>query len=117
MKLYGVRVFVDDIDKAKSFYGRTLNLPINWEMDDLKAVGFNIGCELIVEEADPSSHEDHALVGRFVGVSLQVDHIDDVYKTLTHKGVIFDGPPQTQAWGGSLAHFKDPAGNTLTLLG
>ena len=32
-------------------------------------------------------------------------------------GMAGDGPPEKQFWGGSLAHFRDPAGNTLTLLG
>ena len=117
MKLYGIRIFVDDIDIAKSFYGDTLNLPINWEMQDLKAIGFNVGSEIIVEEGSPPSAGSENLVGRFVGLSLQVDNIDEVYKDLSGKGVDFQGPPEQQPWGGKLAHFKDPSGNTLTLLG
>jgi hypothetical protein len=31
--------------------------------------------------------------------------------------VVFDGPPERQIWGGTLAHFRDHAGNVLTLLG
>ena len=32
-------------------------------------------------------------------------------------GVVFLGPPERQAWGGVLGHFKDTSGNVLTLLG
>ena len=117
MKLYGIRIFVDDLAVAKSFYGDTLSLPINWEMQDLKAIGFNVGNELIVEEGNPGSADGENLIGRFVGLSLQVDNIDEIYETLSGKGVVFQGPPEQQPWGGKLAHFKDPAGNTLTLLG
>ena len=56
-------------------------------------------------------------MGRFLGVSLRVDDIDGVYHDLTQKGVAFDAPPEQQAWGGKLAHFEDPDGNVLTLLG
>ncbi|MCG8443533.1 MAG: VOC family protein [Caulobacterales bacterium] len=117
MKLYGVRIFVDDFPAARVFYGQTLGLPENWAMEEAKAAGFGVEtAELIVEEADPGG-VDGGYVGRFVGISLQVDDIDSVYKTLSDKGVPFDAPPEKQFWGGTLAHFKDPAGNTLTLLG
>jgi predicted enzyme related to lactoylglutathione lyase len=33
------------------------------------------------------------------------------------KGVHFTAPPEKQEWGGTLAHFEDPAGNVLTLVG
>ncbi|MCC6917989.1 MAG: hypothetical protein IT548_02225 [Alphaproteobacteria bacterium] len=29
----------------------------------------------------------------------------------------FLAPPERQPWGGTLAHFRDPSGNGLTLLG
>ena len=57
------------------------------------------------------------MVGRFVGVSLRVDDIDGVYETLKMRGVQFKSPPEKQSWGGSHAHFQDPDGNILTLLG
>jgi predicted enzyme related to lactoylglutathione lyase len=50
-------------------------------------------------------------------ISLQVDDIDVLYQELTDKGVEFEGPPAEQPWGGVLAHFKDPDGDTITLLG
>lgn len=33
------------------------------------------------------------------------------------RGVHFTDPPEEQPCGGSLAHFPDPVGNILTLLG
>lgn len=115
MKLYGVRIFVDDFARALDFYGETLGLSTNWSMPEMKAAGFSVGtAELIVEE---TSGEDSGLAGRFVGVSLQVEDIGATYGTLVAKGVTFDAPPEKQPWGGTLAHFRDPSGNTLTLLG
>jgi len=50
-------------------------------------------------------------------VSLRVDDLAATYVELRAKGVTFTAPPEKQPWGGSLAHFKDPDGNILTLLG
>ena len=117
MKLYGVRIFVDDFAAARAFYVDTLSLPVNWEMAEHGAIGFGVGDgELIVEAVSPDD-EHPELVGRFVGVSLQVDDIAKTHADLSAKGVAFDAPPEKQFWGGSLAHFKDTAGNILTLLG
>ncbi len=115
MELYGVRVFVDDLAAARAFYGATLGLAVAWEAEG--AVGFAVGpAVLIVEREDPDGPEG-ALVGRFVGVSLSVADIEARYRELSARGVAFEGPPALQPWGGTLAHFRDPAGNTLTLLG
>ncbi|MBP7648339.1 MAG: VOC family protein [Phenylobacterium sp.] len=113
MKIYGLRIWVDDMTAAKRFYGETLGLKAKWDME--MAVGYDLGIDLIVER-DDGSHEGETLVGRFVGTSIQVDDIQATYQALQAKGVPFLGPPEKMPWGGTLAHFKDPAGNTLTLL-
>ncbi|WP_068087022.1 VOC family protein [Polycladidibacter stylochi] len=116
MKLYGLRIFVDDFDKAKEFYTETLGLPLTWEMSELGAFGAGLdNAEFIVEEA--GDEESEGYVGRFVGVSLQAGNIMARYEELSKRGVKFTQPPQQQPWGGVLAHFTDPFGNTLTLLG
>lgn len=38
-------------------------------------------------------------------------------QTLLARGVEFLAPPQRMPWGGVLAHFRDPDGNVLTLVG
>ena len=114
MKLYGVRIWVDDMDAARRFYGETLGLELDWDFG--AAAGYRLGGpQLIVEQGD-GSHESEGLVGRFVGCSIAVDDIDLAYRDLAAKGVTFLAPPEKQPWGGVLAHFRDPAGNVLTLL-
>lgn len=83
------------------------------------AIGFAAGAaQLIVETVDPDEQpEAEGLVGRFSGLSLQVEDIHAVCRALEERGVAFDSPPKRQFWGGWVAHFKDPAGNALTLLG
>lgn len=117
MRLYGIRIFVADFERARSFYGETLQLKEKWAIPEAQAAGYDLdSAELIVEQED-SDGEDAGLIGRFVGVSLLVDDIHAVYAQLKQRGVAFQGPPERQFWGGTLAHFKDPDGNILTLVG
>ena len=117
MKLYGVRIFVDDYQAARDFYVDTLGLPVAWEMAEHGALAVDAGGPQLIVEVEAPDGEHGDLVGRFVGLSLQVEDIKATYADLAGKGVAFDAPPEQQFWGGWLAHFKDPAGNTLTLLG
>jgi catechol 2,3-dioxygenase-like lactoylglutathione lyase family enzyme len=117
MRIRYLRVFVTDLPAAKTFYAQILGLDILWEYEN-KAIGFDLGPVLIVE--DVSSDEDRnerALAGRFVGCSIEVEDIQATYSELVTKGVHFTSPPEKQEWGGTLAHFEDPAGNVLTLVG
>ena len=115
MKLYGARLWVRDLVAAKDFYSQTLGLPLVWDMSEHGAFGVDAGATLIVELANDDESLD--LAGRFAGLSLQVEDIAATYQDLSAKGVVFDAPPQAQPWGGTLAHFRDPSGNVLTLLG
>ena len=118
MKLYAVRIFVRQWPKACAFYGETLGLPERYRNDEIGWAEYDLGGPCFgIERVVPGDRDGEALIGRFVGASLQVEEIDRVYDTLRDKGVLFTAPPQRQEWGGALAHFQDPDGNTLTLLG
>jgi lactoylglutathione lyase len=110
-----IRVFVRDLARARDFYGQTLGLDLNGESPE--ALLFDGGgCTLIVERCAPGDPEAHDLVGRFTAVSFEAPDIDAAHAALSEKGVAFEGPPAAQAWGGRLAHFRDPDGNVLTLV-
>ena len=116
MKLSAVRIFVDDLAAARTFYTDTLNLKPAWEHPGI-AVGFDVGVMLIIEPvAADADAEDRAMVSRFTGVSFEVDDINAAHAALSAKNVKFTAPPAKQDWGGSLAHFEDPSGNVLTLV-
>lgn len=118
MELYAVRIFVRQWPEACNFYGETLGLKERYRNDEFGWAEYDLGGPCLgVERVQPDDLEGEALVGRFVGVSLRVDDIDGAYRSLEAKGVSFAAPPEKQVWGGSLAHFQDPDGNTLTLLG
>lgn len=118
MELYAIRIFVRDWDAACRFYGDVLGFTERLRNDDMGWAEYDLdGPCFGVERVADSDPEGEALVGRFVGVSLRVDDIHATWRSLTEKGVVFTEPPEKQPWGGSIAHFQDPDGNTLTLLG
>ena len=117
-KLYGVRVFVRDWEKSLAFYSETLEMPVSFAGAEMGWAELDTGeSHLALERANPDDAESQALVGRFVGVSLQVPDIQSTYERLTSRGVEFLAHPEKQPWGGVLAHFRDLDGNVLTLLG
>jgi predicted enzyme related to lactoylglutathione lyase len=117
-KLFAVRVFVTDWDRAIRFYSETLGMPVAFRSDEIGWAQMATGeGQLALERVDPSDQEGQALIRRFVGVSLQVSDILMTYQTLAERGVEFLAPPEKQSWGGMLAHLRDPDGNILTLLG
>jgi lactoylglutathione lyase len=118
MKLYAVRVFVRDWERACAFYRDALGLPERFRSADGRWAEYDLGGPCLgVERIDPKDDESEGLAGRMLGISLRVDDIESTYRTLSSRGVEFVSPPKKQDWGGSLAHLRDPEGNVLTLLG
>jgi predicted enzyme related to lactoylglutathione lyase len=100
------------------FYSETLGMNIAYRNDELGWAQMAPGAgQLALERVDPRDEEAQGLVGRFVGVSLQVPDIFTTYKELVKRGVEFVDPPEKQPWGGVLAHLRDPDENILSLLG
>ena len=110
-----VRIFVDDLDRARRFYRDVLELRETAATSDW--VVFDIDGKEIVVEPVASDDPERDLVGRFLAVSFTVDDVDATYHDLLAKGVSFASAPEKQAWGGTLAFPRDPAGNILTLVG
>lgn len=117
-RLFAVRVFVSDWDRAIRFYTETLGIPVAFRDDETGWAQFATGeGQLALERAAPDDPGAGALVGRFVGVSLEVTDVEATHKALVERGVEFLAPPERQPWGGVLAHLRDPDGNVITLLG
>jgi len=118
MKIGFVTVFVTDFDKSLDFYTKTLGMEIDYT-DKKNWAQFKSGedVSLAIEKCAPDYAEQGSkMVGRFVGVTLMVDNIEEQYNRLVAKGVEFTGRPEKQHWGGTLAHLKDLEGNVLTLM-
>lgn len=118
MKLYAIRIFVHSWKESCEFYRDTLRLTERYRNDEIGWAEYDLdGPCFGIERVDAEGKTGKDLVGRFVGASLQVEDIDATYRDLKARGVKFTSPPEKQDWGGSLAHFADPDGNVLTLLG
>ncbi|HEY9381674.1 MAG TPA: VOC family protein [Burkholderiales bacterium] len=109
---------VDDIAKAKAFYGETLGLDVSEEhgMLDLHLAG---GVEVLIY---PKPNHEPAT---FTILNFPVDDIEKTVDRLSARGVRFEqyeGEIETdergifRGEGPLIAWFKDPAGNILSVL-
>ena len=113
-RIAAIRVFVFDLGASRKFYEETLGLADRSDGEDYST--FSVGdVRLIIEPVEPTS-EYALLVGRFTGFSFEVADVHETYEALKRRGVSFLDPPETQPWGGILAHFEDLDENILTIL-
>jgi catechol 2,3-dioxygenase-like lactoylglutathione lyase family enzyme len=115
-RLSAVRIFVTDLERGRVFYRDLLELD---EMDvgDGYALLDCGGVSVLLEATRPNDPEATGLVGRLLAVSFTVEgDIHEVHRRLVARGVAFEGAPEKQPWGGTLAFPRDPDGNILTLV-
>jgi catechol 2,3-dioxygenase-like lactoylglutathione lyase family enzyme len=118
LRIQTVRIYAGDFAGAYAFYAETLGLTAVAGGVAGPYVLFDTGGAQLALERIPPSHPAYGeLVGRFAGVTFRVDDLSVTYRDLLAQGVEFMAPPQRQGWGGGIAHFRDPAGNILSLVG
>ena len=108
---------VNDLKKAKDFYGQTLGLKVNES---------EMGLEIHPGDTDVFIyHKPNHAPASFTVLNFMVDDIDKAVDELNKKGVRFEhyeGEIKTDEkgihrnGGPSIAWFKDPAGNILSVL-
>ncbi len=109
-----IRVSASDLDQARHFYAEIMELPLVSDNAQAGYLLFNLaGITLIIEK---STENADLCPCRYLGISLKVQDIYEIYKAFTNLGVTFSHPPEKQFWGGYLTEFQDPDGNTWTLL-
>ena len=109
-----VRLFVAALAPAVAFYRDALGLRLIAEGPAFAV--FDAGSIELVVEIGEHDERGRPLVGRFTGLSLRTDDAQREYDRLTALGVRLIGPPEAQAWGGTLVTLEDPAGNELQLV-
>jgi lactoylglutathione lyase len=109
--LYSVAVFVTDMDRAVTFYGEDLGLPMT-KRGSFGAEFMEGGTHLGVH---PAVHPDaRAMVGRHTGLTFQVANLLDFCERLHQREVRFLNEPTQQSWG-IMAMIADPDGNVIAL--
>jgi len=112
---------VNDLGKAKEFYGSTLGLGVSNDMGlEIKIAGGGNVFIYPKENHEPAS---------FTVLNFPVDNIDDAVSKLKEKGIRFEsygGDIKTDEnnifrggehnMGPNIAWFKDPAGNILSVV-
>jgi catechol 2,3-dioxygenase-like lactoylglutathione lyase family enzyme len=112
---------VNDLGKAKDFYGRTLGLEISEDAMGMLQLHIGGGARVLVY---PKPNHTPAT---FTILNFPVASVDDAVDQLSESGVEFeryDGPNlktdargvHRGANGPAIAWFKDPAGNILSVL-
>ena len=110
---------VDDVPRAKEFYGQTLGLDVSEENGMLTLHIAGDRPTLIYPKADHTP-------ATYTILNFQVDDVDKAVDELTERGVQFERYPGSETetddkgvfrGGGPLiAWFKDPAGNVLSVI-
>jgi catechol 2,3-dioxygenase-like lactoylglutathione lyase family enzyme len=110
---------VDDIPKAKAFYSQTLGLDVT-EQNGMLQLHIAGGNPIIVYP------KPNHVPATFTILNFPVDDIDDAVDELAQRGVRFEIYDETYLKtdargiardnGPSIAWFKDPAGNILSVL-
>ena len=111
---------VDDLDKAKGFYGKTLGIDISESKEGLSLYPKSSNEIFIYPKTDH-------VPATFTVLNFPVDNVEQVVDNLTNMGVHFqiynEGELKTDhkgicqgAGGPKIAWFKDPAGNFLSVL-
>lgn len=117
MKLTAVRLFVDDITAARSFYADVLGLPLKADRVEHGFCVFTAGsAELIVQEMVADEEDEMELVGRFTGLSFGVEDVVALHAQLAGQGIEFTAEPEAQPWGGVVATLCDPSGNEMQIV-
>ncbi|MFD9336156.1 VOC family protein [Streptomyces sp. NPDC060028] len=111
---------VDDIGKAKEFYGQTLGLRVSGEDKGMLFLHFAGDTRVLVYPKD--NHEPAS----FTILNFPVDDVGQAVDALTARGVRFEryegfdmddkGIVRQEGDRPSIAWFKDPAGNVLSVV-
>ncbi|MBP9716455.1 MAG: VOC family protein [Candidatus Levybacteria bacterium] len=110
---------VDDLNKAKEFYGKTLGLEIKLYDDmEILNIKFPSGGEIMIYPKD--NHKP----ATFTVLNFPVDNVEKTVDDLISKGITFEQYKEfktdekgiSREWGQEIAWFKDPAGNIISVM-
>jgi serine phosphatase RsbU (regulator of sigma subunit)/predicted enzyme related to lactoylglutathione lyase len=122
LRIFKCTVFVRDQERSLQFYldrlGFRLVADVRFETGDRwVAVAPPDGSTILVLMAPKLESEEFKLVGRPSEVAFITEDVNATFEEWCKRGVYFQHPPQTPAWGGTFTMFEDVDGNSFALLG
>lgn len=117
-----ITLFVEDLDRARTFYAEVFELPVHFEDDDSAVFRFGPTLvNLLKAAAAPELIAPAVIAGPQAGnrfqLTLHVDDVDALCETLRAKGVPLLNGPVDRPWGPRTASFQDPAGHIWEVAG
>jgi len=114
------RIVVSDMKRSIAFYRDVLGIPLKFESDNWTEFA-TLGTRLALKAGTPpvaaipeKDADGRPIAGR-VGIAFEVRNLDEVYRSLSAKGVRFTQPPTEQEYGGKAATLLDPDGLEIAL--
>ncbi len=116
-----VVLFVDDLDRALTFYREKVGLSVRFQdkgYAELAVAGskFALLARSRLPELVGAGHTGRpASSAHEAGVTLLVEDVDRVHRDLTSRGISFLGAPQNRPWGQRTAYFQDTEGHLIEI--
>ncbi len=124
MKFSNVRLLVKDYKKCFKFYTEQLGFDPLWGEENGCYASFKVadGIEGLaifvsdymapavgnVEKTQPVGYREKSMI------SFEVENVDDTYKALSKKGIVFINEPiDMPDWGMRVVHLRDPEENLI----
>jgi catechol 2,3-dioxygenase-like lactoylglutathione lyase family enzyme len=110
-RIWDVTLTVSDLLRAVHFYEDILGLKKKYQFKDyagFDCAGVELGLRTWGERENPRQGEPC--------VEFAADDVDEAFRVLKSKGVVFTAEPKDTLWGGRVASFFDPDGNSLQLV-
>ena len=112
-----ITLYHPDMPAARRFYEDRVGLEIREVTYDWY-VGYwltSARTTTLCISSSPTERARYGAEGRGVVVDLMVADVDELYRQLVQRGVVFEHPPEDFPWGLRQAKFTDPAGYTLSI--
>ncbi len=125
MKFNNVRLLVRDYRKCFDFYAQKLGLEPLWDIEECYGAfkvadgieGLSIFLSDYMAPVVGNADAQQPVRGRDKSmVCFEVPDVDDTYRTLRSKGVVFvNEPVDMPGWGMRVVHLRDPEENLIEL--
>jgi uncharacterized glyoxalase superfamily protein PhnB len=115
------QLFVADINEAKKWYASKLGAKVIENYPKYRGALISLG-GVQIDMGQPTANwglnwkAAKRLVGKQIGIILEVGDVEKEYMRLMKAGVKFVFKPKKASWGEKVADFKDMDGNTLRLV-